>query len=79
VFGNDSQAEIVDSGIIQVTEGARAMEEEKKKNGNDGEEDDEEEEVSSYNIDIELYRAILSDGDSITFNSTSLYQKIDIQ
>jgi mannuronan 5-epimerase len=49
----DSQVEIVDSGIIQVTEGAR---------------DDEEDETNSYNTDIEPYTVLMSNGDRITVN-----------
>jgi mannuronan 5-epimerase len=49
----DSQVEIVDSGIIQVTEGAR---------------DDEEDEANSYNTDIEPYTVLMSNGDRITVN-----------
>ena len=64
----DSQVEIVDSGIIQVTEGANDGEEDG--DGEDDEEGDEEEdEASSYNTDDEPYRRTLSDGDSITVNS----------
>jgi mannuronan 5-epimerase len=49
----DSQVEIVDSGIIQVTEGAR---------------DDEEDEANPYNTDIEPYTVLMSNGDRITVN-----------
>src|SRR5215204_3813157 len=64
----DSQVEIVDSGTIQVTEGANDGEEDG--DGEDDEEGDEEEdEASSYNTDDEPYRRALSDGDSITVNS----------
>src|SRR5215216_5951426 len=64
----DSQVEIVDSGTIQVTEGANDREEDD--DGEDDEEGDEEEdEASSYNTDDEPYRRTLSDGDSITVNS----------
>src|SRR5829696_722053 len=64
----DSQVEIVDSGTIQVTEGANDGEEDG--DGEDDEEGDEEEdEASSYNTDDEPYRRTLSDGDSITVNS----------
>jgi mannuronan 5-epimerase len=58
--------EIVDSGIIEVTEEAIDDDEE------DGNEDDEEEEetvANTYNTDIERYSKILSDGDSIRVNS----------
>ena len=50
--------EIVDSGTIEVTEGET----------DGGEEDDE---GNLYNTDSEPYRRILSDGDSITANSSS--------
>jgi parallel beta-helix repeat protein len=64
----DSQVEIVDSGTIQVTEGANDGEEDG--DGEDDEEGDEEEdEASSYNTDDEPYRRTLSDGDRITVNS----------
>src|SRR5215218_1835616 len=64
----DSQVEIVDSGTIQVTEGANDGEEDG--DGEDDEErDEEEDEASSYNTDDEPYRRTLSDGDSITVNS----------
>ena len=52
-----SHVEIVDSGIIQVTEGAT-------------DEEEEEGEGDSYNTDIEPYRRTLSDGDDITVNSS---------
>jgi parallel beta-helix repeat protein len=50
--------EIVDSGIIEVT-------------GDDDEGGDGKEEGNSYNTDDEPYRRTLSDGDSITLNSSS--------
>jgi parallel beta-helix repeat protein len=50
--------EIVDSGIIEVTEGEDDAE-------------DEEIEGNSYNTDSEPYRRTLSDGDSITVNSST--------
>ena len=62
----ENLVEIVDSGIIEVTEEANDDEEE------DGNEDDEEEEetvANTYNTDIERYSKILSDGDSIRVNS----------
>src|SRR5215211_7560415 len=49
--------EIVDSGMIEVT-------------GDDDEGGDGKEEGNSYNTDDEPYRRILSDGDSITLNSS---------
>ncbi len=54
--------EIVGSGIIEVTEGANDGEDE-----DDG--DDDEDGENSYNTDIELYRKILDDGESIIVNS----------
>jgi parallel beta-helix repeat protein len=62
----ENLVEIVDSGIIEVTEEAIDDDEE------DGNEDDEEEEetvANTYNTDIERYSKILSDGDSIRVNS----------
>ena len=62
----ENLVEIVDSGIIEVTEEAIDDEEE------DGNEDDEEEEetvANTYNTDIERYSKILSDGDSIRVSS----------
>jgi hypothetical protein len=65
----DSQVEIVDSGTIQVTEGANDGEEDGDSE-DDEEGDEEEDEASSYNTDDdEPYRRTLSDGDSITVNS----------
>jgi mannuronan 5-epimerase len=61
--GTDSHVEIVDSGIIEVTEGETDREE-------DGG-DEEEGEGDLYNTDNEPYRTTLSDGDSITVNSSS--------
>ena len=62
----ENLVEIVDSGIIEVTEEANDDEEE------DGNEDDEKEEetvANTYNTDIERYSKILSDGDNIRVNS----------
>jgi mannuronan 5-epimerase len=52
--------EIVDSGIIEVTDGA---------NDNDDNEEQKENEANSYNTDIERYTRILSGEDSIRVNS----------
>ena len=52
-----SHVQIVDSGIIQVTEG-------------ETDEEEEEGEGDSYNTDIEPYRRTLSDGDDIKVNSS---------
>jgi mannuronan 5-epimerase len=56
--GPSSYVEIVDSGTIEVTEGAI------------DEEEEDEEEGDSYNTDIEPYRRTLSGGDDITVNSS---------
>ncbi len=65
----ENVVEIVDSGIIEVTEGESdgGGEEEDDDNG----EDEEEGEGNLYNTDYEPFRRILSDGDSITVNSLS--------
>jgi mannuronan 5-epimerase len=63
ISGDDSVTgnivEIVNSGIIEVTEGER-----------DEDEDEEEGEGDSYNTDIEPFRRTLSDGDEVTVNSS---------
>jgi hypothetical protein len=63
ISGDDSVTgnivEIVNSGIIEVTEGER-----------DEDEDEEEGEWDSYNTDIEPFRRTLSDGDEVTVNSS---------
>jgi parallel beta-helix repeat protein len=64
----DSQVEIVDSKIIQVTEGANDGEEDSGVE-DAGEVNEEDDEANSYNTDNELYRRTLSSGDSITVNS----------
>ncbi len=56
--GPSSHVEIVDSGMIEVTEGAI------------DEEEEDEEEGDSYNTDVEPYRRTLSSGDDITVNSS---------
>ena len=56
----ENVVEIVDSGRIEVTEGET-----------DGEEEEEESEGELHNTDSEPYRRTLSDGDSITVNSSS--------
>ena len=58
--------EIVDSGTIEVTEGANTGEEEDG-GGDDGDED--EGDANSFNTDVEPYRTILGDGDTIAVNS----------
>jgi parallel beta-helix repeat protein len=57
----DSHIEIVDSGIIEVTDGV--IEE-------DDEEEEDEGEGDQYNTDMEPYRRTLSDGNDITVNSS---------
>ncbi len=57
--------EIVDSGTIQVTEGAGDEEEGDEGNG------DGESETQTYNTNNEPFRMTLSDGDSITVTSTT--------
>ena len=64
----DSHVEIVDSGIIEVTEEETDGEEED--DGDDGSGDEEEGEGDLYNTDNEPYRTTLSDSDSITVNSS---------
>ncbi len=63
ISGDDSQTgniiEIANSGTIQVTE------------GESNDDDDDNEEGEFYNTDIQPYRTTLSDGDSITVNSSS--------
>jgi mannuronan 5-epimerase len=56
----ENLVEIVDSGIIEVTEGA---------NDDDDNEEQKENEANSYNTDIERYTRILSGEDSIRVNS----------
>jgi mannuronan 5-epimerase len=59
----DSHIEIVDSGIIEVTEGIIEEEEE--------EDEEEVDAVDQHNTDTEPYRRTLSDGNDITVNSSS--------
>ena len=61
----ENVVEIVGSGTIEVTEGANDDEEE----DGDDDVDDNEDEENSYNTDIEPYRKILGDGESIIVNS----------
>jgi poly(beta-D-mannuronate) C5 epimerase len=56
--GPSSHVEIVDSGTIEVAEGAI------------DEEEEDDEEGGSYNTDLEPYRRTLSSGDDITVNSS---------
>jgi parallel beta-helix repeat protein len=63
----DDQATEDQAGTIEVTEGANNGEEEE--DGGDDEGDEDEDESNSFNTDVEPYRTILGDGDSITVNS----------
>jgi parallel beta-helix repeat protein len=58
--------EIVDSGIIEVTEGPNEQEEGEEEDGSDVH---EENETTSYNTDIQSYTRTMSSGDSIRVNS----------
>jgi poly(beta-D-mannuronate) C5 epimerase len=66
ITGGDSVTgnlvEIVGSGTIQVTDGESDDEDDNNEEGEEGE---------LYNTDIQPYRKTLSDGDSITVNSSS--------
>jgi mannuronan 5-epimerase len=63
----ENLVEIVDSGIIEVTE--EAIDDEEEEDGNEDDEEEEETVSNTYNTDIERYSKILSDGDSIRVNS----------
>ncbi len=63
----ENLVEIVDSGIIEVTE--EANDDDEEEDGNEDDEEEEENEANNYNTDIERYSKILSDGDSIRVNS----------
>jgi parallel beta-helix repeat protein len=73
ISGDDSETgnlvEIVDSGIIEVTEGEMDGEGDEEEDRDDT--GDEEDEGNSYNTDSEPYRRTLSDDDSITVNSST--------
>jgi mannuronan 5-epimerase len=58
--------EIVDSGIIEVTEGPNEPEEGEEEDGGDVH---EENETTSYNTDIQSYTRTMSGGDTIRVNS----------
>ena len=58
--------EIVDSGIIEVTEGPNEQEEGEEEDGSDV---NEENETTSYNTDIHSYSRTMSSEDSIRVNS----------
>ncbi|HEX5976878.1 MAG TPA: right-handed parallel beta-helix repeat-containing protein [Nitrososphaeraceae archaeon] len=66
-YAIDSHVEIVDSGQIEVREGAIDEDEEQ----DEDEEEENEIEGDSYNTDIQPYRRTLSDGDDITINNSS--------
>ena len=63
----ENLVEIVDSGIIEVTE--EANDDDEEEDGNEDDEEEEENEANTYNTDIERYSKILSDGDSIRVDS----------
>jgi len=63
----ENLVEIVDSGIIEVTE--EAIDDDDEEDGNEDDEEEEETVANTYNTDIERYSKILSDGDSIRVNS----------
>ena len=66
-YAIDSHVEILDSGLIEVREGAIDEDEEQ----DEDEEEENEIEGDSYNTDIQPYRRTLSDGDDITINNSS--------
>src|SRR5918999_914358 len=55
----ENLVEIVDSGIIEVTE--EANDDDEEEDGNEDDEEEEENEANTYNTDIERYSKILSD------------------
>ncbi len=63
----ENVVEIVGSGTIEVTDGANDGEED---DGDGDDDDDDGDEANSYNTDIEPYTTTLSDGDTITVNSS---------
>jgi mannuronan 5-epimerase len=65
----ENLVEIVDSGIVEVTEEANDDEGEEE-GGNEDNEEEEENEATTYNTDIERYNKILRGGDSIRVNSS---------
>jgi parallel beta-helix repeat protein len=67
----ENVVEIVDSGTIEVTEEGETDGEEGEGDNGDGMDDEEEGEGNLYNTDNEPFRRTLSDGDSITVNSSS--------
>jgi parallel beta-helix repeat protein len=67
--GTSSHVEIVDSGIIEVRDGAIDEEEDDGESA-ESEEEAEEFEGDTYNTNIEPYRRTLSGGDDITVSSS---------
>jgi nitrous oxidase accessory protein NosD len=63
----ENVVEIVGSGTIEVTDGANDGEED---DGDGDDDDDDGDEANSYNTDVEPYTTTLSDGDTITVNSS---------
>jgi poly(beta-D-mannuronate) C5 epimerase len=68
----ENLVEIADSGTIEVTEAVTEgpIDEDEEENGADEDEEEQQNEVNSYNTDIEPYARTLSDGESITVNSS---------
>ena len=66
--GPDSHVEIVDSGVIEVTEGVSDEGDGGEVVAGEGKEEEEFERVS-YNTDIEPYNSTLSNGEDITVDS----------
>jgi mannuronan 5-epimerase len=64
----ENLVEIVDSGIVEVTEERANGDEEEEEEDED--EDEDEDEANSYNTDIERYATILRGGDGIRVNSS---------
>src|ERR687895_1927007 len=64
----ENLVEIVDSGVIQVTQGANEQEDEEAGNDND-EGGEEETETTPYNTDNQSYTIRMNGGDSIMVNS----------
>jgi mannuronan 5-epimerase len=64
--GPDSHVEIVDSGVIEVTEGVLDEGDGGEVVAGEGEEEEEEFERVSYNTDVEPYNSTLSNGEDIT-------------
>jgi mannuronan 5-epimerase len=67
--GPDSHVEIVDSGVIEVTEGVLDEGDGGEVVAGEGEEEEEELERVSYNTNVEPYNSTLSNGEDITVDS----------